>query len=118
MLTLRSDNAGRKRAKPNLKLDSLGRLPASVLKESGHALKEGGQALKNAEKWILSAGKTPLTTPPADKMGTDGFFPRVMTEDERRRKEWEAEKKRRKKAKEARKKKEIFVSARRRVLLQ
>jgi hypothetical protein len=119
MLTLRSDNAGRKRAKPNLKLDSLGRLPASVLKESGHALKEGGQALKNAEKWILSAGKTPLTTPPADKMGTDGFFPRVMTEDERRRKEWEAEKKRRKKAKEARKKKEIFVSAisRRRVLL-
>jgi hypothetical protein len=120
MLTMRSDQSaagvgfgsgGRKRPRPNLTLESLGRLPTNMLKEGGHALKEGGHVIRNAEKWILSGGKTPLTTPPMEKFGTgDGFFPKMMTEDERRRKEWEAEKRRRKKAKEARKKQEIFVS--------
>ncbi len=79
-------------------LDSLGRF-------SGRALKESGQALKQTEKWILSGGKTPLVTPPEAE-----YFSRPLTEDERRRKEWEAEKKRRKRQKEARKKQEIFVS--------
>ncbi|CAK9784668.1 DUF1212-domain-containing protein [Cutaneotrichosporon oleaginosum] len=51
--------------------------------------KEGGAALHSAQKWI-SAG-TPLT------------------DEERKRKEWEAEKRRRKKAKERRKKQEVFI---------
>lgn len=89
-------------------LDSLGRLPAQALKMPEKALKEGGAAFKNAERWIMTGGKTPLGTPP-EKDGMGGYFPRVLTEDERRRNEWEGEKKRRKKAKEARKKQEIFI---------
>jgi hypothetical protein len=76
-------------------------------KISGNALKESGMALRTAEKWVMSGGRTPLRTPPEKAM--DGYFTRPMTEDERRRSEWEKEKKRRKKAREARKKQEIFV---------
>ncbi|KAK6908159.1 hypothetical protein I203_102160 [Kwoniella mangroviensis CBS 8507] len=91
---------GKKKPKAPLKLDSLAALPVN-------ALKEGGKQIKSAEKWLLSAAKTPLGTPP-EKGGPD-YFSRPLTEEERRRKEWEAEKKRRKKAREARKKQEIFI---------
>ena len=84
----------------HITLDSLHKLP-------GAALKEGSHAIKNAEKWIMSGGKTPLITPPEKSLSE--YFVRPLTEDERRRKEWETEKKRRKKAKEQRKKQEIFV---------
>jgi len=111
--TISSDDLSmlKKRNKSALKLENLKQLPG--VKQSGHALREGGHAIRNAEKWILSGGKTPLTTtPPNEKYSQDGYFPgsRPLTEDERRRREWEQEKKRRKKAKEARKKQEIFVS--------
>lgn len=96
MLTMRNE---KKRPK-HMTFDSLGKF-------SGRALKEGGQALKQTEKWLMSGGKTPLMTP--DEKGMTEYFSRPLTEDERRRKEWEAEKKRRKKQKEARKKQEIFV---------
>ena len=91
---------GEKKRPKHLTMDSLGKFPV-------RALKEGGQALKQTEKWILSGGKTPLGTPPEKSMGE--YFTRPMTQDERKRREWEGEKKRRKKAKEARKKQEIFV---------
>lgn len=91
---------GRKRPKTGLHLESLAHLPVA-------AVKGGGKQIKNAEKWLLH-GKTSLGTPP-EKGGPD-YFSRPLTEDERRRKEWEAEKKKRKKAREARKKQEIFVS--------
>ncbi|OCF33455.1 hypothetical protein I316_04875 [Kwoniella heveanensis BCC8398] len=94
------DEFKKKRNKSGLKLDSIAALPVS-------ALKEGGKQIKSAEKWLLNAAKTPLGTPP-EKGGPD-YFSRPLTEDERRRKEWEAEKKRRKKAREARKKQEIFI---------
>ncbi|WWC70782.1 uncharacterized protein I206_104734 [Kwoniella pini CBS 10737] len=84
----------------HLKLDSLAAFPVKTFKE-------GGKQIKSAEKWLMSAAKTPLRTPP-EKGGMD-YFTRPLTEDERRRKEWEAEKKRRKKAREARKKQEIFI---------
>lgn len=74
----------------------------------GTAFKDTGYAIKSAEKWVMSAGKTPLRTPEEKAAGGD-YFARPLTEDERRRKEWEREKKRRKKAKEARKKQEVFV---------
>jgi len=96
MLSMRTENIRPK----HHTLESLGRL-------SGRALKEGGQALKQTEKWILSGGKTQLITPP--DMATNEYFARPLTEDERRRREWEAEKKNRKQQKEARKKQEIFV---------
>ncbi|KIR68544.1 hypothetical protein I314_00965 [Cryptococcus bacillisporus CA1873] len=90
---------GRKRPKTGLHLESLAHLPVA-------AVKGGGKQIKNAEKWLLH-GKTSLGTPP-EKGGPD-YFSRPLTEDERRRKEWEAEKKKRKKAREARKKQEIFI---------
>ncbi|KAK8858543.1 hypothetical protein IAR55_002772 [Kwoniella newhampshirensis] len=95
-----SGSAKKKRPKSALHLDSLANLPAQ-------AFKEGSKGIKTAEKWLLSAHKTPGGTPP-EKGGVD-YFSRPLTEDERRRKEWEAEKKRRKKAREARKKQEIFI---------
>ncbi|CAD6570926.1 MAG: hypothetical protein TREMPRED_000066 [Tremellales sp. Tagirdzhanova-0007] len=97
MLTAMSE---RKRPK-HTTLDSLGKL-------SGRALKEGGQALKQTEKWILSGVRTPMTTPP-EKVPNE-YFNRPLTQDERKRREWEMEKKRRKKQKEMRKKQEIFAS--------
>ncbi|ORY28518.1 hypothetical protein BCR39DRAFT_535068 [Naematelia encephala] len=87
---------------------NVSRLPGQALKMPERAFKDTGSAFKNAEKWIMSGGKTPIVGSPGEKSG-DGYFPRVMTEDERRRKEWESEKKRRKKAREARKKQEIFI---------
>lgn len=93
---------GKKRPKTGLHLESLAQLPIA-------AVKGGGKQIKNAEKWLLG-GKTPLGSTPPEKGGAD-YFSRPLTEDERRRKEWEAEKKKRKKAREARKKQEIFVSA-------
>ncbi|WWD18433.1 hypothetical protein CI109_102885 [Kwoniella shandongensis] len=93
-------SAKKKRPKSALHLDSLASLPAQ-------AFNQGTKGIKNAEKWLLSAAKTPMGTPP-EKGGAD-YFSRPLTEDERRRKEWEAEKKRRKKAREARKKQEIFI---------
>lgn len=93
---------GKKRPKTGLHLESLAHLPVA-------AVKGGGKQIKNAEKWLLG-GKTPLGSTPPEKGGAD-YFHRPLTEDERRRKEWEAEKKKRKKAREARKKQEIFVSA-------
>ncbi|WRT67746.1 uncharacterized protein IL334_004718 [Kwoniella shivajii] len=98
-LTL-STGKHKKRPMSGLKLDSLANLPVN-------AFKEGGKQMKSAEKWLMNAAKTPLRTPP-EKGGPD-YFSRPLTEDERRRKEWEAEKKRRKKAREARKKQEIFI---------
>ena len=91
---------GERRRPKHTTLDSLGKL-------SGRALKEGGQAIKQTEKWILSGVRTPMITPP--EKSTE-HFGRPLTEDERKRREWEAEKKRRKKQKERRKKQEIFVS--------
>lgn len=105
MLSMKHGKAESIRSRSGLKL---AQLPVAALKSSGQALKTGGQAVRNAEKWVMSGGKTPLLTPPGEKMGGD-YFQRPLTEDERRRKEWEAEKKRRKKQKEARKKQEIFV---------
>lgn len=98
------------RSRSGLKLDSLGKLPVAAFKSSGQALKSGGQAVRNAEKWVMSGGRTPLTPPAMGEKGQMDYFARPMTEDERRRKEWESEKRRRKKQKEARKKQEIFVS--------
>ncbi|OXC66991.1 hypothetical protein AYX13_04443 [Cryptococcus neoformans] len=91
---------GKKRPKTGLHLESLAQLPIA-------AVKGGGKQIKNAEKWLLG-GKTPLGSTPPEKGGAD-YFSRPLTEDERRRKEWEAEKKKRKKAREARKKQEIFI---------
>jgi hypothetical protein len=98
------DSVKKEKRPKHINLDSLHKLP-------GAALKQGGQAVMNAEKWVRSGGKTPLVTTPPEKPLSD-YFTRPLTEDERRRKEWESEKKRRKKAREARKKQEIFVSRR------
>ena len=90
-----------KRKRPTA-LESVSKLPAT-------ALKEGGAALRNAEKWIMSGVRTPMTSPPEKWTGNEYFHPNPLTEDDKRRKEWEREKRRRKKAKEARKKQELFV---------
>ena len=79
---------------------ALGKLPGAGI------IGQGGAALKTAEKWITS--KTPLTTPPTEFLGD--YMSRPLTEEERRRKEWEREYRRKKKAKKARKKQEVFVS--------
>lgn len=96
-----------KKNKPTkgLSLGSMAKLPSQ-------ALKAPEMAYKNAEKWIMSGGKTPNGTSPKEK-DMDGYFsdkPKLLTEDERRRRDWEVEKKRRKRAKEKKKQQEIFVS--------
>ncbi|KAK4689555.1 hypothetical protein P7C73_g572, partial [Tremellales sp. Uapishka_1] len=99
-----------KKKPKGMSLKSLEALPGQARKLPGMAFRDGTHAIKSAEKWITSGGRTPAggITPDREKGGAD-YFSRPMTEDERRRKEWELEKKRRKKAKEARKKQEIFI---------
>ncbi|WVO12578.1 hypothetical protein L204_100182 [Cryptococcus depauperatus] len=85
-----------------LHLENLAHLPMAAVKGSS-------KSIKNAEKW-LAAGMTPFVRTPPEKAGSDYLNSKLhLTEEEKKRKEWEAEKKKRKKAREARKKQEIFI---------
>ncbi|TYJ58472.1 hypothetical protein B9479_000679 [Cryptococcus floricola] len=95
----------KKRPKSGLHLDQLAHLPVAAVKGG---VKGGGKAIKSADKWLLG-GKSPLGGLTPDEKGGHDYFSRPLTEEERKRKEWEAEKKKRKKARDARKKQEIFI---------
>ncbi|ORX40084.1 hypothetical protein BD324DRAFT_648693 [Kockovaella imperatae] len=76
----------------------LGKLPGAAISAPGHAL-------KSAEKWI--AAKTPLTTPPGEFFGN--YMDKPLTEEEKRKRDWDRERRKKHKAKKARKKQEIFI---------
>ncbi|WVQ73238.1 hypothetical protein IAR50_002804 [Cryptococcus sp. DSM 104548] len=95
----------KKRPKSGLHLDQLAHLPVAAVKGG---VKGGGKAIKSADKWLLG-GRSPMGGLTPDEKGGHDYFSRPLTEEERKRKEWEAEKKKRKKARDARKKQEIFI---------